>query len=98
MPGGRRLRRKRPALSVSVANSWFVSLLTALTDAPRTAAPWGSVTDPEMDPLLTCAFTGLAPKPIRAKVNTTIRAHVTPFTARFIAFSPVHIVFRIDKV
>ena len=45
----------KPLLSASTVRVFCVSVLVILMVAPGTAAPDGSVTDPEMRPKLVCA-------------------------------------------
>src|SRR6266481_51470 len=58
-PGGIRLNRKDPELSLVVLKDAPVSCCVAFTTAPDTTAPWGSVTVPEIEPLTTCPKAGM---------------------------------------
>src|SRR5262245_5624460 len=50
-PGCRLLKRKRPALSVITVSVLLVSMLRSVTDAPATAALFGSVAAPPTAPV-----------------------------------------------
>src|SRR2546421_4803038 len=84
---GIRLKRKRPELSVVACSTAPVERLVALTLAPDTTAPWGSVTVPEMEPFSTCPMAGM--HHTSARLTATITTMSRSF--RFILY------LRIEK-
>src|SRR6476646_10506950 len=74
-----RLKWKEPELSLVEVKTVAVSSCVALTCAPETTAPWGSVTVPEIEPLSTCPKDG-------THQTKTSKAASTIGTARSLRF------------